>query len=81
MNFYLKWFSVLIAVALADVCWTLYFIESIKKNAIKAGFWSASIIALGGYTIVEYTENRYLLTAAIIGAFIGTSLTVKFNKK
>jgi hypothetical protein len=77
----ITWFSVMFAVALGDVCWTRYFIEASKKRAISAGLWSAAIIALGSYSIVEYTQNHTLFTAAVIGAFLGTAGTVEWEKR
>jgi len=81
MNAPLLWVTVAITTALADMAWTLYFIQTEKRNATKAAFWSAFIVALGCFTTVEFVRNPWLATATIAGGFVGTWLTVKFNKK
>jgi len=80
MSNVLTWFLVMLATAIGDVCWTLYFIEAGKRRSIRAGVWSAAIIALGSYTIVEYTQDHSLFVAAVIGAFIGTVATIEWDK-
>jgi hypothetical protein len=77
----ITWLSVAFAVALGDVCWTLYFIEANKKHSILAGLWSSAIVALGSYSIVEYTQDHSLFSAAVMGAFIGTAATVEWHKR
>ena len=74
------WLSVLLATAIGDVCWTLYFIEAGKRHSLLAGFWSSAIILLGSYTIVEYTQDHSLFSAAVIGAFVGTVATIEWDK-
>ena len=73
--------SVIIAVALADVCWTMYFIETSNKNAVKAGVWSSLIMLCSAFAVSTYVSEKIYIGAAIIGAFIGTWATIKFHKK
>jgi hypothetical protein len=68
---------VFLAVALADVCWTLYFQKVATKAAHASAFWSAAIVALGAFTITEYTQSRWLILAAVLGAYAGTWATVR----
>ena len=81
MNSLLLWLAVAVTTALADMAWTLYFIQTEKRHATKAAFWSAFIVALGCFTTVQFVDNHWLATATIAGGFVGTWLTVKFNKK
>lgn len=67
---------VFLATLLADVCWTKYFQQVAAKAAHASALWSASIIALGAFTITEYTQSRWLILAAVLGAYAGTWLTV-----
>lgn len=46
----MSYLLVFLAVGLADVCWTKYFIEAGNKNATKAAAWSALIVLLGAFT-------------------------------
>lgn len=70
---------VMVAVCIADVCWTMYFIETENRNAVKAGFWSASIMIVGAFTTTQYINDKSLIVAAAIGAFIGTAGIIKWK--
>lgn len=65
----------------ADVCWTFYFIKVEERKAISAGIWSSLILLTSAFITVSYIEDRSLLPAALIGAFIGTAGTVWYKKK
>lgn len=67
---------VFLAVALADVCWTKYMQKVAEKLAHASAFWSAAIIALGAFTVTEYVQDRWLIVAAILGAYVGTWVTL-----
>jgi peptidoglycan biosynthesis protein MviN/MurJ (putative lipid II flippase) len=81
MVFVAKFVLVMLSMILADVCWTMYFIEVEKRKAIKAGLWSAAILLFGSFITIQYVEDRRLLVAAIIGAFIGTACTVWYKNQ
>ena len=66
---------------IADVCWTYYFIKVEERKAIAAGIWSALIIVASSFITTSYVEDRSLVPAAVIGAFIGTAGTVWFKNK
>jgi len=76
----LKFLAVMASVAITDVIWALYFIEVSNKNAAKSGFWSSLIILFGAFITTEYIQDKTLIFAAVIGAFIGTFLVVKYKK-
>lgn len=59
----------MLAMILADVCWTLYFIQTEKRDALKAGFWSSMIILVGGFATTEYVHDRIYMIPAMLGAF------------
>lgn len=67
--------------AIADVCWTLYFIDVEERRAHAASFWSAMIILVSAFTVTSYIENSVYITAAIIGAYLGTFGTIKWKQK
>lgn len=71
---------VFLAVALADVVWSLYFMAMAARQAFAAAAWSAGIIALSAFSTVQYVSDRRLVWAALAGAFVGTFLTLKFKK-
>ena len=81
MSFLITYFLVILSVALGDVCWTLYFLATAEHKAIKAGFWSAMIMLAGSFSVVSYIGDHRMISAAMIGAFLGTYLVLKFKKK
>jgi hypothetical protein len=81
MEFAIKFILVMLSMVLADICWTMYFIEVDKRRPIPAGIWGSSILLFGAFTTVHYVNDHRLLVAAIIGAFIGTAGTVYFKNK
>lgn len=70
---------VFLATALADVAWTMYFIEVERRRKVLAATWSASIVALGTFTVTEYVHNPRLAVAAVAGAFVGTWATLAWK--
>lgn len=80
IDYWLKFFGVLVSVAIADVCWTYYFIKVEERKSIAAGLWSAVIMLLGAFSVENYVHDKSFIIAAVIGAFIGTSLSIHFKK-
>jgi peptidoglycan biosynthesis protein MviN/MurJ (putative lipid II flippase) len=81
MAFAVKFILVTLSMILANVCWTMYFIEVDKRQPIPAGIWGSAIILFGAFTTVHYVEDHRLLVAALIGSFVGTASTVYYKKK
>lgn len=75
----LKFFLIMIAMALADVCWTLYFIDVEERRAHAAAFWSAMIILVTAFTVTNYVENQIYIAAAFLGAYLGTYVTIRWK--
>jgi hypothetical protein len=81
MSYILSFIGVMVAMIIADVCWTYYFIKVEERKAIAAGIWSSLIIVASSFITTSYVEDKSLITAAVLGAFIGTAGTVYFKKK
>jgi peptidoglycan biosynthesis protein MviN/MurJ (putative lipid II flippase) len=81
MSYILQFLGVMIAMIIADVCWTYYFIKVEERKAISAGIWSSLIIVASSFITTSYVQDRSLVIAAVLGAFIGTAGTVYFKKK
>ena len=81
MEYITKFILVVIAMIIADVCWTYYFIKVEERRAIPAGVWSALIIVTSAFITTSYIEDKSLVPAAVIGAFIGTAGTVWFKNR
>lgn len=78
--FFIKFILVIISMALCDMCWAKYTIYVTEKKAVKSAIWSVLIMVCGMVTVIGYMEDKRLIPAALIGAFIGTYLTVKKAK-
>jgi len=76
-----KFLTVMIAMIIADVCWALYFITVSERRAFAAGAYGSVIVLLGAISTVSYVNDRTLLVAAVLGAFIGSYLTVYYKNK
>jgi peptidoglycan biosynthesis protein MviN/MurJ (putative lipid II flippase) len=79
--FAIQFVLVMLALILADICWTMYFTETANKNAVKAGIWSALIMLSGSYATVSFVNDKRFIVAAMLGAFIGTYATIKWIKR
>jgi len=81
MSYAIQFILVMLAMIVADICWAMYFIEIDKRRVWAAGVWSAIIIIASAFITTSYVENKSLVPAAAIGAFIGTAATVYYKKK
>ena len=81
MEYIIKFILVALAMIIADVCWTYYFIKVEERKAIAAGVWSSLIIVASAFITTSYVEDKSLVPAAVIGAFIGTAGTVWYKNK
>lgn len=81
MSYPLQFIAVIGAVAIADAFWTLYFIETEKRNALMASVWSSLIILASAYATTSYVDDKRFVIAAVLGAFIGTFITISYKKR
>ena len=81
MAFAIKFILVMLAMIVADVCWAMYFIEIDKRRVWAAGVWSAIIIIASAFITTSYVEDKSMVPAAALGAFIGTTATVYYKKR
>jgi hypothetical protein len=77
----LKALLVFLGAGLTDVVWVLYIRRAGEGKAVSAGFLSMLIILFGAYITIEYVGNHWYLLPAVLGAFVGTYLTVVFDKR
>ena len=80
-NYITNFLGVIVAMTLADICWTYYFIKIYERKSISAGIWACLIYIFGAFTVTSYIEDKTLIFAAIIGSFIGTTGTVEYKKR
>ena len=72
---------VMLAMIAVDAAWTRYLIDVQDRRPVLAGLWSAAIVGLGAFVVVSYVHDPWLVLAAAVGGFIGTTLTVKWSKR
>lgn len=51
------------------------------EKAMRAALWSSFITLSGAITVISYNYNNLLLIPAVLGAGVGTYLSVKYWKK
>src|SRR5688500_18957205 len=71
---------IVVAMAVADVCWTLYFINLAERKPHAASFWSAMIVLAHAIAVTTYVDNHSYISAAFIGAYLGTFGTIKWKQ-
>lgn len=81
MTYWINFVLVMLAVGLADICWTLYIIATEKRKSISAGVWSSFIMLVGAFTVTKYVDDPSFALAAAIGAFIGTAGIVEWKRR
>ncbi len=69
MSYILSFIGVMVAMIIADVCWTLYFIKVEERKVVASGIWSSLIIVSSAFITTSYVEDRSLIPAAVLGAF------------
>lgn len=80
-EYWIRFLSVIIAVAVGDMCWTVYFIKIEERHAIGAATWATILMLVGAYSASNYIQDKTYIVAACIGAFIGTYTTVWWKNK
>ena len=79
--YWLNFGLVVMFTILTDICWGLYIMKVGEKKALPASIWGAIIPFLSANTILMYVDDHSFMWAAVIGAFIGTYITIKYLKK
>lgn len=81
MDYSIKFALVCLTLFVADVFWALYFIKIQEKNPMMSGLYGSLIYLLGAFAVTQYTEDKTFIIAAVIGAFLGTYVTVEWKKR
>jgi uncharacterized membrane protein YiaA len=81
MTYLIHFIGVMIAMFVADVCWTYYFIKIDERKSLHAAIWGSAIYICGAFTVTSYINDKTFIIAAIIGSFFGTYATIEYKKK
>jgi len=71
----------MVTLFVADVFWALYFLKIQEKNPLMSGIYGSVIYLLGAVAVTQYTEDKSFIIAAVIGAFLGTYVTVEWKRR
>lgn len=80
-EYWLRFLLVFISVCVADICWTMYFIKVNESKSIQAATWGSMISLLAAFTTINYVHDITLVIASVLGGFVGTVLSVEWNKR
>ena len=78
--FWQKFILVFMCVCATDACWAIYIIKTSQKKALLASIWGSGISLLSALTVISYTHDHRFIIASVLGAFVGTYITIKFLK-
>ncbi len=76
----LRFLFVMGSIAVADVAYVHYFLNVTARRPVRAGLWSAVVLGLYAGSTINYVGDPTLLVAAMLGAVLGTTLTVKYAR-
>lgn len=71
---------IVIIAAITDMVCGLYLISTEKREALKAGSWCALYVLLCNVIVISFVEDKLMILASVIGAFIGTYLIIRIKK-
>ena len=63
-----------------DVLYARFTIEVSKKRPFRAAVLSSLLYSLLAYGVITYSHNTVYLAPLVLGAFLGTFVTVRFQR-
>lgn len=72
---------VFVAMIVTDIVWAQYTHAVSSHNLRKAPPMAVAIIGIGAFVTTSYVENHWLIIPAAIGAYIGTFMSVWWEKR
>jgi len=75
-----KFIAVFIALFVADVIWTLYIRWSAKGLAFKAASAGSALWLCSAFVFIEVVKDYMVIVPALAGSFLGTYVTIKWDK-
>ncbi len=64
---------------LIDILYAAYILEVGRRRAFRAAALSSVIYGLLAYGILTYSHNPLYIVPLVLGAFLGTYITVRWN--
>lgn len=75
----IEWFIVFFAYVLLDIVWAEYTKAISAKKRLPASLWAAVIPVMSSILFIAFVSNPWLLSAAAIGGFVGTWISVSID--
>lgn len=79
--FIAKFLLVLVLDTAINGCWTYYLAAMSAKRPLASGLWAAILAIVVTFNTIQYTSDRRLVVAMVLGSFLGTTLTVWREKR
>ena len=77
----LEYINTFFSLFFIDIFYTYYLKSVTDSKVLVASLWSIVITILGANVVISYTTDHMLLIPAAMGAFCGTFVGMKYNKK
>jgi len=81
MHLTYKHLLITLGVFLIDVIYTFYLKSVANNNTLNACNWAAIVTLLNGIVIVNYSSDILSLFCAMLGAFAGTFVAMKYFRR
>jgi len=81
MIFAINCLLVFVLMFTCDVIWALYFRFVNNKKALPASICGVLLYLFGSAVTIKWVENSIYLIPAVLGAFLGTYITVTVMKR
>lgn len=76
-----KFIETFILVFLTDILYTYYLRSVVNNRPLLASFWATVVTLCAAVAAINYVEDHTMLIAALLGAFSGTYVGMKYTKK
>jgi len=68
-----------LSMLVTDIVYTLLLKSVQNDRPIAASIWASLITFLGGVAIINYTSDNMMIIPAVLGAFVGTFIGMKYH--
>jgi hypothetical protein len=62
-----------------DIVYTQLLKSVQNDRPLASSIWASAITFLGGVAIINYTNDNMMIIPAVLGAFVGTYVGMKFH--
>lgn len=70
---------VLTGTTISNTLSIFYIRRTDQGKALPASFFASFLLLIGGSVVIIYVENKLYLIPAIIGTFLGTYISIKYD--